>query len=229
MVLPSRPLPLACWRPCRVTTRLVPFGEHQTWVQITTPETARPRRPPLFVLHGGPGWHTTTSPTSPRWPTRPAARSSTTTRSAAATAPTCPTHPPTSGHRSCSSTSSTPSAPPWASTATTCSGQSWGGMLGAEIAVRRPRGPGLAVDLQLPRLDAAVGRGRRRACGPSCPRYPGRPGTPRDRRHRHRSGVPGRDDGVLLRGHVLPRDTDAAGLRRHRSRRWWPSRQCTTP
>ena len=38
-----------------VTTRTVPFGEHETWVQITTPTTAAPEALPLFVLHGGPG------------------------------------------------------------------------------------------------------------------------------------------------------------------------------
>ena len=37
------------------TTRLVPFRGHETWVQITAPETARPGALPLFVLHGGPG------------------------------------------------------------------------------------------------------------------------------------------------------------------------------
>jgi L-proline amide hydrolase len=37
------------------TTRLVPFREHETWVQITTPEDVRHGALPLFVLHGGPG------------------------------------------------------------------------------------------------------------------------------------------------------------------------------
>jgi len=36
-------------------TLLVPFGEYETWVQITTPDTAAPGALPLFVLHGGPG------------------------------------------------------------------------------------------------------------------------------------------------------------------------------
>lgn len=39
--------------PC--TTRTVPFRGHETWVQITTPETPQPGALPLFVLHGGPG------------------------------------------------------------------------------------------------------------------------------------------------------------------------------
>jgi L-proline amide hydrolase len=37
------------------TTRLVPFREHETWVQITTPDVVRHGALPLFVLHGGPG------------------------------------------------------------------------------------------------------------------------------------------------------------------------------
>jgi L-proline amide hydrolase len=41
--------------PMTVTTRLVPFREHQTWVQITTPDQPRDGALPLFVLHGGPG------------------------------------------------------------------------------------------------------------------------------------------------------------------------------
>ena len=36
-------------------TRLVPFGEYETWVQITTPDAVTPGALPLFVLHGGPG------------------------------------------------------------------------------------------------------------------------------------------------------------------------------
>ena len=39
--------------PC--TTRTVAFRGHETWVQITTPASARPGALPLFVLHGGPG------------------------------------------------------------------------------------------------------------------------------------------------------------------------------
>lgn len=37
------------------TTRLVPFHGHETWVQITAPDDAREGALPLFVLHGGPG------------------------------------------------------------------------------------------------------------------------------------------------------------------------------
>jgi L-proline amide hydrolase len=38
-----------------VETRTVPFRDFETWVRITTPETPRPDTHPLFVLHGGPG------------------------------------------------------------------------------------------------------------------------------------------------------------------------------
>ncbi|MFN3004753.1 proline iminopeptidase-family hydrolase [Mycolicibacterium wolinskyi] len=37
------------------STRMVPFREYETWVQVTTPENAKPGALPLFVLHGGPG------------------------------------------------------------------------------------------------------------------------------------------------------------------------------
>jgi len=37
------------------TTTTVPFRGQQTWVQITTPDDHRPGALPLFVLHGGPG------------------------------------------------------------------------------------------------------------------------------------------------------------------------------
>ena len=37
------------------STRLVPFRGHETWVQITAPDNARHGALPLFVLHGGPG------------------------------------------------------------------------------------------------------------------------------------------------------------------------------
>jgi L-proline amide hydrolase len=34
---------------------MIPFREFQTWVRITTPANPRPDTYPLFVLHGGPG------------------------------------------------------------------------------------------------------------------------------------------------------------------------------
>jgi L-proline amide hydrolase len=38
-----------------VETRTVPFRDYETWVRVTTPTTPRPDAVPLFVLHGGPG------------------------------------------------------------------------------------------------------------------------------------------------------------------------------
>lgn len=38
-----------------VVTRTVPFREFETWVRITTPDSLHPDAHPLFVLHGGPG------------------------------------------------------------------------------------------------------------------------------------------------------------------------------
>jgi L-proline amide hydrolase len=38
-----------------VHTRTVPFRDGQTWVQVTSPDAPRPDAHPLFVLHGGPG------------------------------------------------------------------------------------------------------------------------------------------------------------------------------
>jgi L-proline amide hydrolase len=38
-----------------VTTRLVPFGSHSTWVRIEEPDVPRAGALPLVVLHGGPG------------------------------------------------------------------------------------------------------------------------------------------------------------------------------
>ena len=65
-------------------------------------------------------------------------------------------------------------------------GQSWGGMLGAEIAVRQPSGSGVAGHLQFARIDGAVdgrlrGVARRAAAGDA-----GRVGPSREGGHRHR-------------------------------------------
>ncbi|MBO0679959.1 proline iminopeptidase-family hydrolase [Mycolicibacterium sp. S2-37] len=38
-----------------VETRMVPFRDYETWVRITTPENPRKGLLPLIVLHGGPG------------------------------------------------------------------------------------------------------------------------------------------------------------------------------
>ena len=124
------------------TTRLVPFGEHQTWVQITTPETARPAALPLFVLHGGPGM-------AHNYVANIAALADETGRTVI--------HYDQLG---CGHSTHLPDAPAdfWTPQLFVDEfhtvrealgieryhvlGQSWGGMLGAEIAVRRP--PGLA-------------------------------------------------------------------------------------
>src|SRR4051794_36594956 len=37
------------------TTQMIPFRGHETWVQITAPNDPQPGVLPLFVLHGGPG------------------------------------------------------------------------------------------------------------------------------------------------------------------------------
>ena len=54
-------------------------------------------------------------------------------------------------------------------------GQSWGGMLGAEIAVRQPSGLVVAGDLQFARVDGAVDGSGRRTAGPAAAGDPGRP------------------------------------------------------
>jgi L-proline amide hydrolase len=38
-----------------VESHTVPFRDYATWVQVTNPDTPRPGAIPLFVLHGGPG------------------------------------------------------------------------------------------------------------------------------------------------------------------------------
>ncbi|MCT1829982.1 proline iminopeptidase-family hydrolase [Brevibacterium luteolum] len=38
-----------------VEERNVQFGEHETWVRISQPDNPRPAMSPVFVLHGGPG------------------------------------------------------------------------------------------------------------------------------------------------------------------------------
>ena len=145
-----------------VETRMVPFLDGETWVQITTPRRPATGRPSAVrpARRPGDGARLRAQHRRTRRRDRPR-RSSTTTRSAAAAARTCPTRRATSGPRSCSSTNSTPSVP----------------TLGIEQlprprpvvgwhARRRDRrapaaGPGLAVDLQLPGVDGAVD-GRRR-------------------------------------------------------------------
>lgn len=122
------------------STRTVPFREHQTWVQVTTPETARPDALPLFVLHGGPGM-------AHNYVANIAALADETGRTVI--------HYDQLG---CGNSTHLPDAPAdfWTPELFVDEfhtvraalgieryhvlGQSWGGMLGAEIAVRQPDG-----------------------------------------------------------------------------------------
>jgi L-proline amide hydrolase len=122
------------------TTRTIPFRDHHTWVQITTPETARAEALPLFVLHGGPGM-------AHNYVANIAELADETGRTVV--------HYDQIG---CGNSTHLPDAPAdfWTPdlfveefhavrTALDIDryhvlGQSWGGMLGAEIAVRRPEG-----------------------------------------------------------------------------------------
>jgi L-proline amide hydrolase len=118
----------------------VPFRDHETWVQITTPDAPRPDAAPLFVLHGGPGM-------AHNYVANIAALAQETGRTVI--------HYDQLG---CGNSTHLPDAPAdfWTPelfvdefhavrTALGIEryhvlGQSWGGMLGAEIAVRGPAG-----------------------------------------------------------------------------------------
>jgi L-proline amide hydrolase len=121
-------------------TRLVPFRGHETWVQITTPASPRAGALPLFVLHGGPGM-------AHNYVRNIAALADETGRTVI--------HYDQIG---CGNSTHLPDAPAdfWVPGLFVDEfhavraalgfdeyhllGQSWGGMLGAEIAVRRPEG-----------------------------------------------------------------------------------------
>jgi L-proline amide hydrolase len=121
-------------------TRLVPFRGHETWVQITKPTSVRSGALPLFVLHGGPGM-------AHHYVRNIAELAEETGREVI--------HYDQIG---CGASTHLPDAPAdfWTPelfvdefhTVRTALGideyhllgQSWGGMLGAEIAVRQPRG-----------------------------------------------------------------------------------------
>ncbi len=123
-----------------ITTRSVPFGAHHTWVQIATAQKPRPEALPLVVLHGGPGM-------AHNYVANIAALAESTGRTVI--------HYDQIG---CGRSTHLPDAPAgfWTpelfvdefhSLMRTLEldsyhllGQSWGGMLGAEIAVRRPAG-----------------------------------------------------------------------------------------
>ncbi len=124
------------------TTRLVPFRGHETWVQITAPDDARNGALPLVVLHGGPGM-------AHNYVRNIAELANETGRTVI--------HYDQIG---CGNSTHLPDAPAdfWTPDLFVeefhtvrhalgideyhLLGQSWGGMLGAEIAVRQP--PGLA-------------------------------------------------------------------------------------
>ena len=126
--------------PMIVETRLVPFREHETWVQITTPDEPRSGALPLFVLHGGPGM-------AHNYVRNIAALADETGRTVI--------HYDQIG---CGNSTHLPDAPAdfWTPDLFVeefhavrsalgieeyhLLGQSWGGMLGAEIAVRQPQG-----------------------------------------------------------------------------------------
>ncbi len=128
--------------PMAVDTQMVPFREYQTWVQITSPETVRAGTLPLVVLHGGPGM-------AHNYVANIAALAQETGRVVV--------HYDQIG---CGASTHLPDAPAdfWTPALFVeefdavrnalgfehyhLLGQSWGGMLGAEIAVRQP--PGLA-------------------------------------------------------------------------------------
>jgi L-proline amide hydrolase len=122
------------------TTRLVPFRGHETWVRITASDDARTGALPLFVLHGGPGM-------AHNYVSNIAALAEETGRTVI--------HYDQIG---CGNSTHLPDAPAdfWTPDLFVeefhtvrealgigeyhLLGQSWGGMLGAEIAVRQPTG-----------------------------------------------------------------------------------------
>ena len=123
-----------------VETRTVPFAGHETWVRVTTPDEASDGALPLIVLHGGPGM-------AHDYVRNLAALADETGRTVV--------HYDQLG---CGRSTHLPGAPAdfWTPQlfvdefhAVVAAlgieryhvlGQSWGGMLGAEIAVRRPEG-----------------------------------------------------------------------------------------
>jgi L-proline amide hydrolase len=123
-----------------VETKMVQFGDYQTWVQITTPATAKDGAVPLVVLHGGPGM-------AHQYVANIAALAEETGRTVI--------HYDQIG---CGASTHLPDAPAdfWTPALfidefhAVCNalgieryhllGQSWGGMLGAEIAVLQPPG-----------------------------------------------------------------------------------------
>lgn len=125
-----------------VITRTVPFRGHSTWVRITTPDVVRPDALPLIVLHGGPGM------------------AHDYVRNIADLADETGRQVVHYDQLGCGRSTHLPDAPVdfWTPQLFVDEfhavraelgieryhllGQSWGGMLGAEIAVRRPEGLG---------------------------------------------------------------------------------------
>jgi L-proline amide hydrolase len=156
------------------TTRLVPFRGHQTWAQITAPDTARPGALPLFVLHGGPGM-------AHNYVRNVAELAGETGRTVI--------HYDQIG---CGNSTHLPDAPAdfWTPDLFVDEfhtvrealgideyhllGQSWGGMLSAEIAVRQPSGLASLAICNSP-ASMELWMAAAASCGPSC-----RP-TPRPR------------------------------------------------
>ena len=156
----------------------VDFRGWKTWYRVTG-DLPRPR-PPLVVLHGGPGaTHDYLASHRAASPSR-AARSSTTTSSATAAPPTCPTRARTSGPSSCSSTSSTTCSPSSASpTATTCSASPGAACWPPSTPSRRPTGlRGLVIanspasmELWLSEANRLRAAAARRRCRRRCSRH----------------------------------------------------------
>ena len=190
-------------------TGTVDFNGWSTWYRIT----GEPGRTPLVVLHGGPGagHDYTLRIAGIAEQGRPVIHYD---QLGIGSPPTCPTRAPTSGPSSSSSTS-------W----TTCSrtlgiadgyhllGQSWGGMLAAEHAVRRPPGlRGLVIANSPASMELWLrGGAELRAALPR--RGPAHPAGPRGGRDHRPPRLPGRRAG-LQRAPCVPYGAQPAGGRR---------------
>ncbi len=196
------------------TTRLVPFRGHETWVQITAPDDAREGALPLFVLHGGPGM-------AHNYVRNIAELAAETGRTVI--------HYDQIG---CGNSTHLPDAPAdfWTPDLFVDEfhtvrealeideyhllGQSWGGMLSAEIAVRQPSGlASLAICNSPASMELwMAGCAELRAQLPAETQAALDP--PRGGGHRHRPGVPAGDQRVLPPP-PMPRRPDATGPHRH--------------
>ena len=216
--------------PVQVQTRTVAFRDFETWVRITTPATPRPNTHPLVVLHGGPGMahdyvrnigrladetgrtvihydqlgcgHSTHLPDAPAdfW-TAELFVDEFAARSSTRL-----------GHRAVPPARASPGA--------ACSAP--------RSSVATARGPGSPVDLQLPGVDAALGR------RPPTELRAELPAEIQAALDRHEAAGTVTDPEYLaatrglLRPPRLPRRAHTRRLRRQRRRRWRPSRPSTT-